>query len=187
MTYARYKVKVTARKAWMFFDDEIVVMTSGLDAENADESNDVVTSVCQEAMTSGVSVRYGDDKFLRFSKGKHDFPKPKWLHHNSTAYIFLKGIDNLETRATRHFNKPDGTTDIVTAYVNHGAKPMDKNFAYIIKPSTTKFEMLDDYVRSLPIEIIRNDRAVQAVFHKGLSLTEIVFYDTDKIMLPTGK
>ena len=184
MVYERLLVNVTCKKAWMFFDDEIVAMATDVDAGNAKDTNAVVTTLNQIIKSGTVTVKDLNNQYFDFESGKHVVNDPIWLHHDSTGYVMVDGFTNVHVKIE---NKNDDVLDVFTAYTDHGIQPQKINYAYVIKPSTTQALAMDDYVTNIPIRIIRNDHTVQATFHAGINVSSLVIYEPATVSLPTGK
>ena len=89
MDYVRSTTNITAKKAWFFFDSEIVTLITDLKGTTASASNEVVTTLNQIRQSGKVTIKTQDGSMRDLENGS--FENPQWLHHDETAYIFLKG------------------------------------------------------------------------------------------------
>lgn len=169
---------VLAKKAWFFFDDEIVCL--GADIHSKDERN-VTTTLNQTWLNGKVSSSVADIKTE--SPEQMNIAANGWLFHNGVAYVFPKPSQVNVSTATQtgswykinnSFGKAEVSGSVFKAWIDHGKQPEGADYAYIVLPGLKDAAALKKY--NSPIEIVRNDKNVQAVFHKKLNLTQVVFY-----------
>ena len=70
--------------------------------------------------------------------------------------------------------------EVFTLWIDHGIRPQDETYEYIVVPAAETAD-LERYEKSGPIEILENTPLVQAVRHRELSRTQIVFYSAGEI------
>jgi chondroitin AC lyase len=70
--------------------------------------------------------------------------------------------------------------DVFTLWLDHGVKPQDASYEYIVVPGAEKSKM-EEYSRNSPIEILENSTDIQAAHHRDLQRTHIVFYRPARI------
>ncbi|KGY09704.1 hypothetical protein NM06_01980 [Vibrio sinaloensis] len=78
------------------------------------------------------------------------------------------------------------TKDVFTLSMSHGSQPRNATYEYLIAPGKTA-EQMSAYAAAMPIDIIQNTENIQAVRHKGLNVTGIVFYQPGSIDLGSIK
>jgi chondroitin AC lyase len=66
--------------------------------------------------------------------------------------------------------------------MDHGVKPQNASYVYIVVPGIEK-AAIDNYSQQPGISILANTPKIQAVQHKGLNLTQIVFYQAGSIKI----
>ena len=162
-----------ARKAWFFFDNEYVCLGAGIACASG---HPVRTSVNQcrlegEVRAAGKPV----------GKGTHKLAGPVAVHHAGVAYVFPERADVVvraaeQTGSWHRLRKASPKTpvalDVFSLWIEHGAKPQGdrSRYACVVAPGLAA-NRLAPYARSLPVTIIANTSALQAVRHKTLRIT----------------
>jgi chondroitin AC lyase len=175
--YALNYNEVTAKKAWFFFNDEVVCLGTG------------INSYAKEPITTTVNQAWQNGKVKAFANGKLiDVNKDwaakdiQWVWHDSIGYYFPnKGQISLVTaKQLGSWAKINGNRSAVEVegkvfklWLNHGVDPVNQTYAYIVKPGISENEM--NKVSS--IQIIANTPAMQAVAHTDLQMVQVVFYE----------
>lgn len=164
-------IKTSANKAWFFFDDEVVCLGAGINSEAPEK---VFTTVNQSLLSR--------ESLIEGNAGKNT----KWTIHDNIGYIFPNG-GNVFTLT----DKQSGTwyeinnsindknvieKDIFTIGFDHGLKPKNASYAYIVAPGMNDAKEIKKYINKGNVEIIENTSDVQAVCHKKLDIIGIVFY-----------
>jgi len=172
-----------ARKSWFFFDREYVCLGTGI---NSQAEFPVATTLNQCLLNKDVVVKSkGAKKTL--DKGQHELKDVSWVLHDSIAYVFPSPASVNVSNATATGNwklishqasASDETVkkDLFTLWFNHGQKPLSAGYSYIVIPKITP-SAVESYTKKPEIAIIANTVKMQAVQHKGLKLTEAVFYE----------
>ncbi|HEY8896252.1 MAG TPA: polysaccharide lyase family 8 super-sandwich domain-containing protein [Niastella sp.] len=165
---------VKAKKAWFFFDNEVVCLGAGI---NGTGNNPVVTTLNQCWLNGNVQV---DKKKLSAGK-QQDVTNPSYIWHNDLGFYFPGGGNVVVSTAEQkgnwyHINnshsKNEITGNVFKLWFNHGAAPVNGKYAYVVvpgKPEAIKTSM--DQVK-----IIANTDVMQAVKHLGLNMLQVVFY-----------
>lgn len=176
-----------ARKAWFFFDTEYVCLGSEITSESEYK---VFTTLNQRILTGEVLVKSRKD-LATLEKGYHALQDVSWVHHDRVGYIFPQEqhISVSNTRASgkwKDINHQASSSDqpveldVFALWVDHGVRPHNAQYEYIVVPETAP-EELEQYTRNSPVEIISNTASLQAVRHNELNRTQIVFYQPGKI------
>lgn len=172
-----------ARKAWFFFDDEYVCLGSGI---NAESEHPVFTTLNQCLLQTEVILGSRKDKVV-LEEGKHEVASARWILHDSVGYVFPQPqkvwVSNASATGNwRNINHQasvvaeDVSLDVFSLWIDHGVKPTDGTYEYIVVPACASSE-LERYGKAGPIEILENDVAIQAVHHRRLNWTQIAFYE----------
>ena len=176
MQYAREGI--TAFKSWFYFDDEIVCLGSGI-STGLDKV--VTTSINQSLLKGDVTVSQNGKKTV-LQNGNRNLEKVDWVIHDNWGYYFPGSANlNLEncerTGAWNRVVEPMSdkvlTTNIFQLWTDHGSKPKDATYAYVVFP---KASVGNIEKRGSQLQIIENTENVQAVKSKDKNLTGIVFY-----------
>jgi len=170
---------ITAKKAWFFFDNEVICLGAGINS-NAPES---ITTTINQCWQKGKVLSSGFTDALAVNS-RNTLQNPKWIWHDSIAYFFPIGgnisvSNTLQTGDWYRINKSQ-TKGIVTGNVfklwfNHGAKPVDRTYSYIVVPGLNNAKAVNTY-NIADIIIEQNTKDIQAVRHKGLNMLQTVFY-----------
>jgi hypothetical protein len=162
MDYAPLRSSVSAKKAWFFFDDTIVLLTNSI---NSKSGNRIETIVDQRPLTS------------------QPVSGINWTVANGVGYWFYGASPRIE-QITRTGTWADlgGSTDttphsatLTTIRIDHGPMPVDAAAAYAIIPNATPSSMRT----FVPPSIIANDANATAV--QSANRTGIVFWNAGKI------
>jgi len=169
---------VTAKKAWFYFDKQVVCLGTDI---NSYAVENIVTTVNQTWL-KGKVFAYADKKLSRV-KSKKSMIKPNWIWHDSIGYYFPNSAQ-LEIRtqiqkgswqkvnANRSENEVKGR--VFKMWFNHGVDPVNANYAYIVMPGLGKDELKNHPQNE--IKILANNSNIQAVKNEDLKMIQIVFH-----------
>ena len=168
------------------FDNEIVCLGAGI-RSNADES---ITTTVNQCWLHG-DVFTGTKKQTAVKKEHTNISSKDafWAWHDSIGYFFPQGGDvqiskSEQTGSWKHIN--NSFTDeeekggVFKLWFDHGKKPQNSSYAYIVLPGINNAEEMKKY-DSKKIHIIANNDSLQAVQHDGLNITQVVFYKAGKL------
>jgi chondroitin AC lyase len=181
-----------ARKSWFFFHQEYICLGAGISSE-ADYP--VATTLNQCLLNKNIIVKTKNG-LETLNRGQHSLKGVSWIIHDSVAYLFPTptAIHITNTTATgnwRQINHQAWATvepvqkDVFTLWLNHGMKPQNAHYQYIVVPGI-EASSIDSYNKTSGITILSNTPEIQAVQHKGLNRTEIVFYKAGSIKISSG-
>jgi chondroitin AC lyase len=182
---------VTAKKAWFFFDEEVVALGAAI---KSDASEEVYTSVNQSFLNGAVQVSYDAQNINTIDRGEHSLQAPLWVLHDNVGYVFLNGQDitlkNEQQSGTWYAINNSCSTDTVnedvfSIWYNHGTQPTSASYAYAIVPSTTASE-LNELVNNMPLQILANTAALQAVRHATLGFIGTIFHEPGTLTTSQG-
>ena len=178
-----------ARKSWFFFDREYVCLGNSISSE-ADYP--VATTLNQCLLNNDVSVQTKNG-MVKFNKGQHNLKDVSWVMHDSVAYLFPSPVSVSVSNATatgnwRQINHHTWATEepvkkeIFSLWLDHGTKPQNASYAYIVVPGIGA-SAVGEYSKNSNISILSNTAEMQAAQHKGLNITQVVFYTSGTIKL----
>lgn len=159
---------VQAKKAWFFFDKEVVCLGAGIKSEAAEE---VKTTLNQSWLKGEVVL----DKA---------HAEPKWVWHDHIGYFLPDGgafivSDQLQKGSWYRINQSQSKEEIsgkvFQLSLSHGVKPLAGHYEYIVVPGLKDENAMQSYNLSM-IRILSNTADLQVVEHKGLDLLQLVFY-----------
>ncbi len=170
-------------KSWFCFDDAIVCLGSGL----ISISGRAVSTTVNQCWSAGeITVHKNNTLSVVDAQSLNAYPEGvEWIWHDSVGYFFPeKGnlmlsnqtqtgswydINNLQSSATV-------SGDVFTLWFDHGIRPENDTYAYMIMPGITDPDDMQNYDRE-HIEIIENSSRIQAMKHNGLDMIQAVFYE----------
>jgi chondroitin AC lyase len=181
-----------ARKSWFFFDKEYVSLGAGITAQS---EFPVATTLNQCLLKGAVEVSQGN-KSTTLKAGDHTLQNVNWILHDSVAYLFSKStkVSVSHGKATGNWQrinhqawatKEPITKAVFTAWLDHGSKPEHSSYQYIVVPGIDKIG-IERYKANPEVRILANTTDLQAVQHKSLNETGIVFYKAGKIAISKG-
>jgi chondroitin AC lyase len=162
---------VQAKKAWFFFDKEVVCLGAGI---NSSAKENITTTINQAWLRGDVVSSNGAQ-----ANGKSEI----WAVHDSIGYIFPQGGDlEISSKAQtgnwyriNHFqSKTELKHKVFKIWLNHGINPRNASYQYVVVPGVDAAG-LKKYDRSM-IQILKNTDELQAVKHIGLDMLQAVFY-----------
>ena len=189
MALAAYGTTLTAKKSWFMFDNQIVCLGAGItcgDAADVDttvENRRLGTTPNNNFTVNGVA----NPPVMGWSS---NLTGVTWCALDGVAgYYFPGGATNLQaafmanTGSWSQIN--DGshiaadtnyyTDDYLKLWFNHGIKPTNASYAYVILPNYTAGDMAD-YAASPDIVMLTNTVTVQAASQPGLGVVAANFW-----------
>ena len=182
--YAMDKKGTQVKKGYFFFDDEIVALGSGI---TSSESVEIHTTLNQakanDVLVDGDVISQDTTQTIKNSK---------WIYNNKVGYVFPDETSVTVSNAYQKDNpslwaeeKKDSTPRTFKAYINHGIKPSNQFYSYIILPNKTS-QKVSEYADNNPITIVTNNENIQAVRNENLKQTQINFYKAGTLEYKTG-
>jgi chondroitin AC lyase len=184
---------LAARKAWFFFDDAYVCLGAGITCTG---TGPVATTLNQCLLKGKVTMMAGRGKSTA-SEGAHVLDGAQWVLHNGIGYVF-------PTQSRVHLSNENQTGSwllhsqqartpketlhipVFKLWIDHGMKPQNDSYAYIVVPGTTANE-LEKSVKTHPITILENRPDLQAVRHTALGIYQMVFYQPGTVRIAENK
>ncbi|MBB2148600.1 chondroitinase-AC [Pedobacter gandavensis] len=179
--YALNYDSLSAKKAWFFFDQEVVCLGADIHS-NTPES--IVTTLNQSWLNGAVlgSAIKGD-----FGKGKMEMFKNNqnsWILHDGIGYVFPESSSvslssNIQTGSWARINNahPDQelSGNVFKLWINHGKNPESAKYAYVVIPGIKNAEPLINFSKS-GIKVLSNTSEIQAVGNEKLNMLQAIFY-----------
>ena len=182
--YLMNKKGTQAAKGYFFFDDEFVALGAGI---KSTETTAIHTTLNQSE-ADGVKV---DGEAVDLGTDGKDF-NARYIYNDKTGYVFLedtavKVSNKKQTDAPSLWprEKVEEAAPVFTAYIDHGVKPADASYAYIVVPNKGEAD-IKSYAENIPVTVIKNTADVQAVRHDGLKQTQINFYKAGSLEYKEG-
>lgn len=178
------KDSLRAKKSWFYFDNEFVALGAGITSDK----DDSVTTTLNQCLLIG-DVTAND---MKITRGIHEFPSSSWILHDSIGYFIPAGYSSYLSNDVQKGKwsdinsqyKGDQTVSsgVFKLWIDHGVKPENKDYEYIVFPHTNRCKMLA-YARELPVKILVNDTTIQAVQNRALNITDVIFYKQGNIAI----
>ena len=173
---------VLAKKAWFFFDKEIVAL--GADIKSKSEAP-IATTINQTWLsgsvnTSAGAVKKGELKNL-------ELPAASWVQHNGVFYYFPQQSKvTISTQLQQgNWNKINQTHskenvagDVFKLWIAHGAQPDTASYQYIVLPASKNSKSFDPKT----IAIVSNSTQNQVVYNEQLKILQAVFYSASTVV-----
>ncbi|MGQ7944299.1 chondroitinase-AC [Flavobacterium sp. WC2509] len=184
--YALDYDNLQAKKAWFFFDDEIMCLGTGI---KSNEQENITTTINQCWLKGDTESSLDNNPIVKDKTITHNGKSSTWFLHNNVGYYFPKGGDimlttNVQKGNWQHINDVASKDEIVgnvfKLWLSHGVKPQNADYAYIVLPgvkSTKEMKKFD----AKKLEIIANNSNIQAVYHEPLKMIQAVFYQAGSI------
>src|SRR5690606_31461710 len=170
---------VSAKKAWFFFDDEVVCL--GTDIRSETDKN--ITTTLNQAWLQG-KVSTSGPKVGSGSPDQLPFTTNGWLFHNGVGYLFPQATDAYVSTQVQtgtwfainnSFGKEEQSGAVFKSWIDHGKRPQGADYAYIVIPGLKNAGVIKSYHN--PIEIVQNDKSAQAVVHEKLEMVQVAIYE----------
>ena len=179
----KYKnINTTARKAWFFFDDEVVCLGAGITSTATVPVN---TTINQCTLVGGKATVSANGQVSEVAMGEYAYDNNlNWAWHNNIGYVFPDGGNVFLLNQSRSGSWYDINTtasktvmkkNVFTLGFNHGQSPKDDTYAYIVVPNKSSAAEMAAYPMD-NIEILANTDSMQVVRNKKLGVWEFIFY-----------
>ncbi|WP_055108599.1 polysaccharide lyase family 8 super-sandwich domain-containing protein [Paenibacillus ihumii] len=190
--------KLTGKKSWFMFDNEIVALGAGITTPDERTDGRQVETIVENRMINpaGTNPLTVNGQVMPSQLGWSDELKAvNWAHLAGTAdgadigYYFPESSDIRALREARTGSWKDinvsGPADPITRNyvslaVEHGTKPADAAYSYVLLP-TLSADATRAYSENPDIRILSNTAKVQAVEDTKLGLTGINFWQPGEL------
>lgn len=162
-----------AHKAWFYFDKEFVCLGAGI--RNAEGGAEVFTTLNQCNRDGKVQYKAGGK--VHTLKNGSTQTGADWVLHGETGYFSLL--------PQAHYRIACDTA-LFSLNADHGIRPQQGAYAYVVRPGISAASAATEYAANLPVQVLANTDKVQAVRHKGLGITEVIFYQPGELKLANG-
>lgn len=178
---------VSARKAWFFAGDRIACLGAGISA--AENVKAAVATTVNQCLLRG-SVRTSDGKAeSEQGYGVQVYANLRCVEHDGLRYTFpsAQGVKLSVQKRTGNWSsvantpampKEDVHGDVFTLSIEHGSRPSDGSYSYIVSPA--------DEAAGPNVDILSNTPALQAVRFDG-RIVGAVFYEAGRMEYAPGR
>ncbi len=204
-----YAPNLKGKKSWFMFDDEIVALGAGI--TNSGMDLPVETTVENRRLGENADNTFlvdGEETNLPIKEAKltelldrsadvsgTSFENVKWAHLEGsesagTGYYFPSDGTEIQARRARTTgnwsdigtSEGESTQDYLEMWFDHGKNPSDASYSYVLLPETTADETME-YAQNPEITVLMNTASAQAVYHKGLGITGINFWEDKSVQV----
>ena len=178
-----------AKKAWFFFDHEYVCLGAGI---TGGSKKPVYTTLNQNLLKGKVTVNSVAGQKIQNS-GEHELDGVNWIHSDGVAYLFMEPqkvfLSNGQATGSwwdisKQSSTPKGevTLDVFKLWLDHGSRPMDKKYCYVVLPHVD-VEEAKGYDIHGTLTVLSNTEHIQAVQHQKSGITMAIFYQAGALDL----
>ncbi len=172
--------KLTARKAWFFFDDEYLCLGAGITLAG-DSAQSVATDVNQTLLRGAVMTSQSNrpiaDGTYAYTAGS-----AAWVYHNDVGYIFSPGSQvglSVGSQSGTWSDIGSGSNQPVTLrvfdlWIDHGQSPQNGSYQYLVLPGASPKETMER-ARKPAIEVLANNDGIQAAWNDRLEIGMFAF------------
>lgn len=178
-----------AMKSWIFTDHYVLCLGNGI---QSDSTLAVTTAIDQRGKRSDLFYLNGE-KWETVEGEKQFNAKNRRFFHDNTGYILLDKtpcIAQSEKRSgqwhdfMQMYRPKMEEKEMVSLHLNHGVKPANGRYRYIVLPATNKEKTSKFDISS--IQIIKDDQTTQAVFIPEENTLFVVAYVPVTLKLKSG-
>lgn len=183
--------EVDAKKAYFFFDDEVVALGAGL---KSNSSSPLYTSMNQANLDGEVTYSVGGETQTLADETKLTLENTEWIYHDNVGYVtpgeqtvsFANKSQTGNGLRIGDDREPYETRKIFSAGIEHGTNPKGGTYTYILVPGES-VEYVAEYAKNPKVQILRNDTEIQAVYHPELEILQAVFRKAGELEFADGK
>lgn len=184
---------LSAKKAWFFFDDEYVCLGAGI---NSRPDLPVVTTINQVLLKTDVTIKQ-NNSVRKLTNGHHEFDSVKWVYQDNIAYLFPEPTSVFVSNKTalgrwsditdqKNISEEIVSENVFTLGFNHGNKPIDGSYQYIVMPSISETALIETKNFNNGVKILSNTVDLQGVKNEKLGICQLAFYKAGIIEVTTG-
>ena len=179
MVDKNFGINSSGKKAYFFFDKEVVCMGTDIVSTNAASVN---TTLNQCLLNGTVTAEDADGNAAELAKGEHPYTNLRWVNHDNISYYLPEDASTVVRNDVQSGNwnyisgaiedKTEITRDVFKFYFDHGVKPTAGQYIYYIVPATAS--IAEAKVALDELEIM-NTSEIQAVYNKTAAILQIIF------------
>ncbi|MDR1342212.1 MAG: DNRLRE domain-containing protein [Prevotellaceae bacterium] len=180
-----------AKKSWFIFDGEIVCLGAGIRSGH-DEVMQTTVNQCRQAGDLIVSANGAE---VQPGEGTHSYAKVDWVLNDKVAYFFPDRDSLFVANQTKSGTWKDVnlsfatdapiTGKLFTLWKEHGVKPLNAKYAYIIVPNVSSAEEVKRYDPS-HVQVIVNSDSLQVVYNRRLKMYGCAFFKAGGFKTSSG-
>jgi chondroitin AC lyase len=191
--------KLTAKKAWFFFDNSYLCLGAGI--KMTDDSEHAVATDVNQTLLSGPVFTRRSKRPVRSGAYSYAAEGPDWAFHDHVGYVFALGTHinlSVGSQTGRWSDIGDGigldpgvnadqpvTLPVFNLWIDHGRSPQDSTYQYIVLPGATLKETME-WATKPAIRVLANTEDIQAAWDGPLGIAMIAFRRPGSLATPDG-
>lgn len=179
---------MVAHKSWFMFDDEMIALGNGI---NSYTDMDIYTNINQCLQNGDVVIGTAGGT-AKAKAGTQEIAGGSYVWHDGIAYFSDEPMElTLEERTGKWSTVNGGNTtgeetkNVFQLGQHHGVRPDNGTYSYRVLFGKTEEETAA-YAKGNQVQILHNDDKVQAVYHSGLKMAQIIMWKMGTVELPGG-
>ena len=189
LTLPSANTQVSAKKSWFMFDDEVVAVGSGITSNHA---NKVETTIDNHFITGDNALIVNGESQPTDLGWSGAIEGVQWaliegnVEGSNIGLYFPQETTLSAIRETRtgkwtdlgEYNVDETlqSANYLTTWIDHGTKPVNDGYAYVLLPGTTEAQV-ENYADSSDVEILYQNDDVHAVYEKTLNTLGANFWN----------
>lgn len=176
---ANFCAGATATKSVFCFDNRIVHIGTGISNRSSYPTETTLYQLALVDRTEQVDVNDSYSEAFPYSVAVDKHEQVVLTDTKGNFYIIKDGYGlNVEKKtqtSPSDERKADGTGDFITAYINHGCKPTDASYEYmlLVKPSIKEVKTAS---KQAPYNVIQADNSAHVVKDVPTGITAYIIY-----------
>lgn len=182
-----FDINTSGKKAWFFFDKEVVCMGNDIQSTN---KQPIHTTVNQCLAKGNIEIQTTDNQCASVQvKESKQYQNLLCVTHDSISYYFPESgriylSNETQTGSWKDLCKHQPDTPVSQSvfklWFDHGRQPKNASYLYYVVPNTAS---TDEAIRSIDRLKTINKNNVQAVYNEDLQILGIVFYAKGSIQI----
>jgi chondroitin AC lyase len=184
--------KLTAKKAWFFFDDAYLCLGAGIHLAD-DTEHSVATDVNQTLLAGDVLTSQSQQPLV---EGAHSYQAGKigWVYHDGVGYIpgpgnpvsLTAGPQTGTWREIGTGSSKPVTLPVFNLWIDHGHAPRAGSYQYSVL-SGASVKRVAARARSPVTHVLSNQEDTQAVWHSELKIVMAALRKPGFLVTPIGR
>ncbi len=154
------------KRSWFFFDDEIVCVGSGINANTASLGGMKTLLYTSASHGGAFSSSNGSHAAPTMADSERDLGALIWLHQNDMGYYF-PGSANVRAEGLG--------ANYSRVYLNHGSTPSNAAFAAVLLPNQSQAEV-QNYANNGGVEILQRDASAHVVRDRSSNVVAVAAF-----------
>jgi len=182
---------IDAKKSWFYIRGVFVCLGADIRSTTGKE---IITGVNQCNQRGAAIITFNDGKTASENDTSMNSNSVRTVWHDSIGYYFPSPSSTFLSVEKQRGNWHDiadpysiamVTGKVFKLWLNHGVDPKNSSYEYLVFPAVSQVQ-LKEYLMQPEIEILANNKTIQAVRLKNNSLCQYVFHEPTRINTFSG-